>query len=420
MKTPLIAVVSFPGNNCEVESMRAIRRNDMDALYFRWNDDRSLLENVDGYFIPGGFSYEDRGRSGMVAGRDSLMDFIGTEAERGKVVIGNCNGAQILVESGLIPLGKGLRMSLARNVISSRGASLATGFLSEWVHIRVACTQDRCAASNWQGVMHLPIAHGEGRFTANDTELYNALRANDQIAFEYCDEAGNASQDPSVTPNGSAFAIAGICSLAGNVVALMPHPERADGGGPYFASVREWIVRGKKKATIGSPPPVDALGASAVPKRSPRDVEIFIDTIIVNNEERTVEQTARRIAPELRLKQWKYFSIPAEAMQAVLSDLSIFNPHKERAYIRRGRRISRWQAETKREEPLADDARARLFAGVLLLRRDVPDTGADGLGSGAQTGICYGCSDVSEDALLRRPLLEIFANPHASVLERMT
>ena len=88
-KVPRIAILSFPGNNGEVESMRVIRRVGMEAIYFRWNDDRAKLNDVDGYFIPGGFSYEDRGRSGMVAARDPLMEYIGAEAQAGKVVIGN-------------------------------------------------------------------------------------------------------------------------------------------------------------------------------------------------------------------------------------------------------------------------------------------------------------------------------------------
>src|SRR3989344_3161941 len=132
MKKPTIAVISFPGNNCEVESIRAVRDAGMDALYFRWNEDVKKLKNVDGCFIPGGFSYEDRGRSGMVAGREKIMQFVSEEAARGKPVIGNCNGAQILIESGLIPLGGALQMSLAKNVVDGK----ATWFLSEWIWIK--------------------------------------------------------------------------------------------------------------------------------------------------------------------------------------------------------------------------------------------------------------------------------------------
>ncbi|MEK7122568.1 MAG: phosphoribosylformylglycinamidine synthase I, partial [Patescibacteria group bacterium] len=242
MSRPRIAVISFPGNNCEVESLRALKQAGMEAMFFRWNEDRSKLKDVDGYFIPGGFSYEDRGRSGMVAARDPLMEFIGQEAENGKVVIGNCNGAQILIESGLVPIGKHLDMSLARNVV----AGAAVGFLSEWVWITPACKVDRCVTSGWSGTMHLPIAHGEGRFTTRDKDLLEELKKNDQIAFRYCDEEGKASEDPMITLNGAVYAIAGICNPAGNVVALMPHPERTPNGTPYFAAMKKWIKKNAK------------------------------------------------------------------------------------------------------------------------------------------------------------------------------
>jgi hypothetical protein len=265
--------------------------------------------------------------------------------------------------------------------------------------------------------MHLPIAHGEGRFTTRDKDLYEELRRQDQIAFQYCDAEGNISNDPSLTPNGSQFSIAGLCNPAGNVVALMPHPERTENGRPYFASMREWLLRPKKmhQTKTGA----DTAKTSAVlSSRAPRQIEIFIDTIIVNNEERTVEQTARRLASGLQLKQWKYFSVNAMQMKAILSDLSLFNPHKERAFIRRNDAIMRWQSVEKNEEAVPEDQRKHLFEGVLLLRRDLPDTSAASLGADAQTGICYGCRGI-EEGQLTQPLLDIFANPHASTLQRM-
>src|SRR5262245_49686190 len=143
MDAPTIAVISFPGNNCEVESLRAIARNGMKARYVRWNEDPKTLSGIDGYFLPGGFSYEDRGRSGMVAARQPIMDFLRDEAAAGKVIIGNCNGAQILVESGLIPNGKGLQMSLARNAIRKGNTWEGAGFLNEWVWIRPSSAKDR-------------------------------------------------------------------------------------------------------------------------------------------------------------------------------------------------------------------------------------------------------------------------------------
>lgn len=415
MNRPTIAVVSFPGNNCEVESMRAVKEAGMDALFFRWNDDREKLKDVDGYFIPGGFTYEDRGRSGMVAARDPLMDFIRQEAEQGKVVIGNCNGAQILVESGLIPLGNGLQMSLARNAVETSDGWQASGFLSEWVWITPSCQPERCVTSDWKGVMHLPIAHGEGRFTTKDKDLIDELRKNDQIAFSYCDAEEKISMDPVVTPNGSMFAIAGICNSQGNVVALMPHPERSLEGGPYFVSVKRWIEnkrkveRGKRKVRT------DERSTGHLQSRTSRPLEIFIDTIITNNEERTVEKAARKYAPGIILKQWKYLSPTKGSLDEVLADLSIFNPNKERAFIRRSGTLYHWNSSAKREEKSTQT----ILNGIALLRRDIPDTGASGLGEGSETGICYVCSGVEERLVMETRVLQVFSNPHASTLERL-
>lgn len=419
MQKPLVAIISFPGNNCEVESMRSIRRNGMDALYFRWNDDRAKLWDVDAYFIPGGFSYEDRGRSGMVAGRDPLMDFIGQEAEAGKTVIGNCNGAQILVESGLIPLSNGLRMCLARNTIRSEDHYHAVGFVNEWIWMERTCERDRCATSGWDGVMHLPIAHGEGRFVTRDRDLFEELRKNEQLAFSYCDARGNVSHDPVVTPNGSTFAVAGICNPAGNVVAIMPHPERTRNGDPYFQALRDWLVAKRRTPSLVRDRPEIQPQQMSDHAMDDGLVELFIDTIIVNNEERTVEQIARRYNPVLRLKQWKYLAIPEERVDGALRDLTIFNPHKERVYLRRGGSIDRWNAYRKSGEALAESEISRIFRGVLLLRRDQPDAGAEGFGPKAQTGVCYACQGVDLDAFSDHRLREVFCNPHSSTLERI-
>ncbi len=405
MRTPVIAIVSFPGNNGEVESMRVIRRVGMEPVFFRWNDDRAKLKDVDGYFIPGGFSYEDRGRSGMVAARDSLMEFIGAEASTGKVVIGICNGAQVLVESGLIPNAQGLQMCLARNAIQTSQGVQGLPLLSEWVWITRSCKKGRCATAHWDGVMQIPIAHGEGRFTTKDPDLLAELKKNDQIAFSYCDAQGTVSEDPTITPNGSMLAMAGVCNPEGNVIALMPHPERAGGAGDaYFASMREWIEKGPKAPT--GPKRPRQMGVSQdriqLPVRSSKNVEIFIETIITNNEERTVEQAVRRVAPALRLKQWKYLSVPETAVKKVLADLTIFNANKERAFIKKG--TSGTEFIGKR---------------TVLVRRDIPDTGAAAWGKGAETGIAYGIEGISEQEMCSGKLLEVFGNPHASTLERL-
>lgn len=417
MKKPLLAVPSFPGSNGEVDNIRTLKRCGFDCFVFRWNDSLEKLKDVDGYFFGAGFSYEDRGRSGMVAARDPLFRFMAEEAERGKVIVGNCNGAQVLIESGLIPLGDGLRMCLARNAIRTEdNAWRSPGFLNEWVWIKPVCAEDRCATSGWKGVMHIPIAHGEGRFVTRDPDLIETLKKDDQIAFAYCTESGDISADPPVTPNGSIMGIAGICNKAGNVVALMPHPERTPLGDPYFLSIRKWIesemARGQKGKKVKCVPTQSSVH---VPTRDPMPIEIFIDTIITNNEERTVEQAARRIEPTVRLKQYKYVGLKADRARELLSSLSFFNPHKELAYVRQNGQMHSWDCDASVLNPVAHG----ILKGIALLRRDEPDTGAAGLGAGAETGVCYDCREVTEDKLLQSAVCEVFCNPHSSNLERL-
>lgn len=383
-----------------MESMRAIRDSGMEPLYFRWNDDVARLRDIDGYFLPGGFSYEDRGRAGMVAGRDSIFDFLRQEAAIGKPIIGNCNGAQILVETGLIPNAKGLEMSLAKNVKDGT----ATGFINEWVFITPTCAPDRCCTANWDGPMHVPIAHGEGRFTTKDKSLWKALLDNHQLAFSYCDELGNPAPDDSYNPNGSEMAAAGICNPEGNVVALMPHPERTPNGKAYFDSLKEWIELHKPQS-VSKPTSQQANKLVSLPRRKPKHVELFIDTIITNNEERTVEQAAKRIAPSLTLKQLKYLCVSTGTEESVLGSLLRFNPNKEIAYIRRGETWTKWNADTKQEEHTA----SMLQEGTTLLRRDDLET--------QQSGVCYVCSGVSQEDLCQSELLAIFGNPNSSTIE---
>ncbi len=412
MKKPLFAIPSFPGSNGEVDNMKTLRRCGFDCFVFRWNDSLEKLSDVDGYFFGAGFSYEDRGRSGMVAARDPLFAFMREEAAKGKVIIGNCNGAQVLVESGLIPLGEGLKMCLAHNALkNSDGSYGSPGFLNEWVWIKRSCSVDRCATSNWSGTLHIPIAHGEGRFVTRDPDLIKQLQKEDQIAFQYCDAEGKVDETSPTTPNGSTLAIAGICNREGNVVALMPHPERTPLGDPYFLSVLQWM---KVKHSIAQKVSSASQEANLKPKkRSQLPLEIFIDTIITNNEERTVEQAARRIEPNINLKQYRYVGLQRDSVKDLLSSLSFFNPNKEIAYVRSKGSLFRWNSATGSLAP----ASGTIFSGITLLRRDEPDTGATGLGKGSETGICYDCRDVSEEKLFSPQVCEVFCNPHASTLE---
>lgn len=228
---PRVALVQFPGSNCEWETQRAAEAAGIACDVFRWNLDPEALAAYDGYIIGGGFSYQDRVRSGVVATKEPIVARMVTEVlEHGKPVLGICNGAQVLVEAGLIP---GLRprhveMALAPN--RPDPAHRIAAFCCRWVYIKLVCAPERCRMTVGMQpgeVIPIPIAHGEGRFTTREEGLIERLQANDQIVFQYCDAEGNVEDRPEINPNGAVANIAGICSPDGNVLGMMPHPERA-------------------------------------------------------------------------------------------------------------------------------------------------------------------------------------------------
>lgn len=248
---PRLALVQFPGSNCEWESKRAAEAAGMDCDVFRWNLDPEGLSAYAGYIIGGGFSYQDRIRSGVIATKEPIVARMMSDiAEGHKPALGICNGAQVMVEAGLIPgLHSGdVEMALAPN--RPDPTHRIAGFCCRWVYVKLACDPQRCAMTTKLQpgeIIPIPIAHGEGRFTTRDSAVVDALRANDQIVFQYCDADGNVEDRPEINPNGAVANIAGICSVEGNVMAMMPHPERAsflgqvptDLGGPWSERRRE-------------------------------------------------------------------------------------------------------------------------------------------------------------------------------------
>jgi len=164
-----IAIIQFPGSNCESESIRAIKQAGMDVQEFFWNNNPNELQSFDGFFIVGGFSYEDRSRAGIISSLDPLMKYIKQENEKGKPILGVCNGAQILVESGIVPglPNYELGMALAVNKRVKNNKILGTGFYNTWTNIQLSAPSDSCAFSidlNLGEFINIPLAHGEGRF----------------------------------------------------------------------------------------------------------------------------------------------------------------------------------------------------------------------------------------------------------------
>jgi phosphoribosylformylglycinamidine synthase subunit PurQ / glutaminase len=220
-------VITFPGSNSDEDAFLAITDVLGQEGVRLWHKDHDL-KGVDVVILPGGFSYGDYLRAGAIARFSPIMREVIAHADRGAPVIGICNGFQIACEAGLLP------GALLRN------ASLQ--FVSELCRVRVESTETRFTNQYSSGqILRLPIAHGDGRYTADEATL-DRLEQNGQVVFRYVNAHGDV--DASADPNGSMRAIAGIVNDRGNVLGLMPHPERAAealvgsaDGVPLFESV---------------------------------------------------------------------------------------------------------------------------------------------------------------------------------------
>jgi len=203
-------IVTFPGSNCDYDAYRAVIDGLGEEATFLWHKDHDLHQS-DVVVLPGGFSYGDYLRAGAIARFSPVMQDVVAFARRGGPVIAICNGFQIACEAGLLP------GALLRN------ASLK--FVCEVVHLRVETTDTMFTNRYERGsVLRIPIAHGDGRYTA-DPETLNRLESEGRVVFRYVGGPGDA--DEWWSPNGSMRAIAGIVNEEGNVLGLMPHPERA-------------------------------------------------------------------------------------------------------------------------------------------------------------------------------------------------
>ena len=215
------AVIVFPGSNCDRDAARALERLSGKPAAMVWHKDTALPEGIDLVVLPGGFSYGDYLRSGAMAAKSPIMRSVIDHAERGGLVLGICNGFQVLTETQLLPGALGRNIGLK---FSCKEVPLAI------VNANTAFTRAYREARNTE----IPIAHGDGRYIADEKTL-DELEGEGRVVFRYLDN-----------PNGSMRDIAGIVNGRGNVMGMMPHPERASdpvlgrtGGAAVFQSLVE-------------------------------------------------------------------------------------------------------------------------------------------------------------------------------------
>ena len=202
------SVIVFPGSNCDRDVAVALKKFQIKNQMI-WHDETNLPK-TDLVVLPGGFSYGDYLRTGSIASKSKIINEVIKHAKKGGLILGICNGFQILIETGLLP-GALLRNKKLR-------------FLSKNVFLKVINTDNQfCFNYKNKDIIELPIAHNEGNYFAND-ELLKNLENNNLIAFKYCNKKGNIEKNSN--PNGSSNNIAGILSTKKNILGMMPHPER--------------------------------------------------------------------------------------------------------------------------------------------------------------------------------------------------
>lgn len=230
------AIIRFPGSNCDEDALLAVTEGIGQEAVYCWHKDHDL-QGADVVILPGGFSYGDYLRAGAIARFSPIMQEVVAHAKRGGSVLGICNGFQIACEAGLLP------GALLRN------ASLR--FISAPVHIRVESIATQFTSGYHIGqTLQVPIAHGDGRFTA-DADTLARLEGEGHVVFRYVTPDGHVTDR--ANPNGSERNIAGIVNAQGNVLGMMPHPERAldlrlgsTDGLPLFQSILESFMAGAR------------------------------------------------------------------------------------------------------------------------------------------------------------------------------
>ena len=314
-----IGIIQFPGSNTERETMMACQRAGMEPVEFLWNMPKDNLSSLDGYIIVGGFSYEDRSRAGVIAALDPIIKKIKDQVHLGKPVLGICNGAQILIESGMVPGSDGdhLMIALTKNKQIKDEKVVGVGYYNCWANLLLSVSPELCAFTcdmNERETIKIPLAHGEGRFVMSDV-LIKKLISNGQTVFRYCNEKSKTKHEFPTNPNGSVYNLAAISNAGGNVMAMMPHPERTINGDKIFSSMKKYISENIKKRDLQlkHKPDKDVIKSYRSCEKS---IVWKIEMIITDNEADTVQTALAEmgILTSVKRQTWWEMEIAGEAI----------------------------------------------------------------------------------------------------------
>ena len=331
-----IAIIQFPGSNTERETFMACERTGLTPVEFLWNEPVQELSKFHGYILVGGFSYEDRSRAGVIASLEPIIDKLKLESESGKPILGICNGAQILIESGMVP---GLRnyqvgAALTDNKRIQNNQIVGVGYYNTWANLKMGVEPNRCAFTrhmkkdDW---MNIPLAHGEGRFVL-PKPLLKEMIDSQQTVYRYCDNDGNVIDEFPTNPNGSEYSLAGVCNPQGNVMAIMPHPERTPNGDAIFSSMLEYVNEGNPRTN-------HQLSSKRVPLeindyKNNNNTEWIIDMIINDNEASSVQNALTQKGYDVLLSRQTHWEIEIdENIDEILTKIDttgeLYNSNKE-------------------------------------------------------------------------------------------
>jgi len=322
--SPKIAVLTFPGNNCETETVRALKTAGFNAEIFLWNRKASELQDFNGVVLPGGFSFEDRGRSGIVSSQEPIFTELQIMANAGAPILGICNGAQMLVESGLILSDSNNIPTLAlldNKRTNQKGEILGTGFYHSYRTLKSVNT--KTPFSNFSENIYIPIAHGEGRFTLT-AEMEQEVINKNLIVFTYVNEKGEKDSHYPTNPNGSFQNAAAICNPKGNVVALMPHPERNKNGNPVFNSLWKYFENKETFELNNEKITVTDFTNTPPEKIDANEITVFVQLKISDKTEKTFESVLGKNAKNslIRREKWGFtFNTKAQTAEKI-TDIS--------------------------------------------------------------------------------------------------